>query len=121
MNKSKLKVRKKAPTHIEAMGFNIFLGMLARHKLTGFHGRITGFAQHLTGCDRYCVSPVELDEKGLMKEGNWFDLNELELLEGDRVIFDDDRQEMKPVFVEHNPESAPRGAMKDAPTRNGSI
>jgi hypothetical protein len=38
------------------------LGLTAKDKITGFSGIITVRCEFLTGCNRYCIQPVELKD-----------------------------------------------------------
>jgi hypothetical protein len=59
------------------------LGKKARDKVTGFQGIITARTEHLTGCDRYQVTPpVKAD--GTKPEEYWFDEAELDII-GDGI------------------------------------
>ena len=60
---------------------SIKLGMKARDIITGFTGVVTAHARYLTGCDQYCLKPQELDKEGAMKDGVYFDIEQLELID----------------------------------------
>jgi len=51
-----------------------------RDELTEFEGVIMVRSQHITGCDRYCVRPTELDD-GDYPDSTWFDEQRLESTE----------------------------------------
>ncbi len=51
--------------------------------VNGFHGVITSCATHLFGCNRYYVDPPCVDNT--IKEGRWFDEDELELISKKKV------------------------------------
>lgn len=53
--------------------FKYELGNLAEDKITGFKGILTYRAQYLTGCNNYGIQPLELGEKGEIKEIAQFD------------------------------------------------
>ena len=54
------------------------LGKLAKDKITGFEGTITGYCQYLTGCDQYLISH-KVDKEGKSVEGLWIDVNRLNI------------------------------------------
>jgi hypothetical protein len=47
------------------------LGVIARDKISGFKGTVTGKASYLTGCDTYLLQPELVN--GSFVEGRWFD------------------------------------------------
>lgn len=52
----------------------INLGDIAKDKITGFEGVITGKASYLTGCDQYCIQPKVKDgDSGNCPDAKWFD------------------------------------------------
>lgn len=53
------------------------LGKLGKDKVTGFVGVITGYAQYLTGCDGYCLSP-KAKEDGTVADSRWVDTGRVE-------------------------------------------
>ncbi len=53
--------------------------MKARDKITGFEEIITGRAQYLTGCNQAVLCPP-VDDKGLVRAGEWFDEGRLEII-----------------------------------------
>jgi len=57
----------------------IKLGLKAKDKITGFEGIITGRAQYLTGCNQAVLVPT-VDDKGLVRGGEWFDEARLEII-----------------------------------------
>jgi hypothetical protein len=57
----------------------IELGLKAKDRITGFEGIITGRAQYLTGCSQ-CVLVPTVNEKGEVRDGQWFDESRLEIL-----------------------------------------
>lgn len=61
----------------------IELGKLAKDKVTGFQGIVTGRAQYLTGCTQYVVVPP-VAVGGGFQHGEWFDEGRLEVV-GDGV------------------------------------
>ena len=50
----------------------IKLGSLAKDKITGFEGVITGRAEYLTGCNQYVLQPI-CNDKTNYPAGEWFD------------------------------------------------
>ena len=58
--------------------FRFQRGEYVRDKITGFAGAIMSRMDSITGCDRYCVQPVKLNE-GKMLDALWFDDQCLEL------------------------------------------
>jgi len=58
-------------------GFKFSLGEKVKDELTSFEGVVTVRSQHITGCDRYCVRPTELDENDY-PDSIWFDEQRLE-------------------------------------------
>ena len=63
------------------------LGQIARDKITGFKGVLTGHANYLTGCDQYLLSP-KCKEDGSHIDGRWFDEGRLEVF-GDAFFYED--------------------------------
>ena len=57
---------------MEGLNGSKSLGLLARDRLTGFHGLISGYCIYLTGCNQYLLVPTETDN-GKYPEGQWFD------------------------------------------------
>ena len=57
-----------------------WMGRRARDIITAFEGRITGYCQYITGCDRFLVQG-EQGDAGKYPEAHWFDVNRLELVE----------------------------------------
>jgi len=57
------------------------LGVKARCQLTGFKGIIMARNEWVNGCRQYLVKP-KVDKDGKMKEGEWIDEEQLELLSG---------------------------------------
>jgi hypothetical protein len=60
------------------MNERIKVGQLARDKVTGFEGRVTGHADYITGCDQFLLTPQAKD--GDLKDGRWFDEHRLEVV-----------------------------------------
>jgi len=59
-------------------------GDLAKDKITGFKGTVTGTAYYLTGCNQYLLTPkcVKSSEKPV---GHWFDEDRMELIKKEAV------------------------------------
>jgi hypothetical protein len=57
----------------------IELGVKGKDRITGFEGIITGRAQYLTGCNQ-CVLVPPVNEKGEVRDGQWFDESRIEIL-----------------------------------------
>lgn len=55
------------------------LGKEAKDKITGFRGIITGYCQHVTGCDTIGIVAQELKD-GKTIDAHWFDINRVEIL-----------------------------------------
>ena len=55
-------------------------GMRVRHKIHGFEGIYTAFAKYKTGCDKIQVTPTDLDKDGKVREPEWFDLENIEVV-----------------------------------------
>ena len=62
---------------------SIELGKLARDKVTGFEGVVTGHGEHLYGCDTYGLTP-KVDKGGKLGEIQWFDEGRIEII-GDGI------------------------------------
>ena len=63
------------------------LGLEVKDKITGFTGIITSSIKHLTGCDRYGVTPP-VDKEGKVRDPEWFDEGRLVII-GDGVAADE--------------------------------
>lgn len=62
------------------------LGVTARDKITGFEGVVTGMAYYLTGCHQVLLQPAMSEGKWV--ESHWFDLQRLEVTNGEVVVLD---------------------------------
>lgn len=49
--------------------------------VSGWEGLVTVRTEHLNGCLQYCVRKTELDKDGKLQDGEWFDEQQLELVE----------------------------------------
>ncbi len=65
----------------------IKLGSKVKDKITGFIGIATTETRHLTGCDRYGVTPT-MDKDGKLGDTKWFDEMVLEVLKEDYVVIE---------------------------------
>lgn len=63
----------------------INLGDLAKDRITGFTGIVTGKASYLTGCDRCGLAPQKLKDDGGVAETLWFDEPWVEVVEQDVI------------------------------------
>lgn len=59
---------------------NKWFGCLAKDKITGFTGIITGKIEWMYGCNQYCLNP-KVTNDGELKEANWFDEGRIEIIE----------------------------------------
>lgn len=55
------------------------IGHYGKDIITGFHGRVTGAATYITGCDQVCLTP-SMKEDGKIEDGRWFDVNRIEVM-----------------------------------------
>jgi len=55
----------------------IKLGVIAKDKITGFQGMVTGKSKWLTGCDQVCLKP-SVNKEGKLQDGHWFDVGAVE-------------------------------------------
>lgn len=67
----------------------ISLGIVAKDKITGFQGTVTGICQYISGCNQALLAP-RVDDKGAAREGAWFDLQRLEQIgsDDDAIVLD---------------------------------
>lgn len=54
------------------------LGKVAKDKITGFKGIVTGKAEYLTGCTQLCLTP-KVGESGGIIPSEWIDESRLEI------------------------------------------
>ena len=59
------------------MQHTFVLGSELQDKITGFKGIAISRVEYINGCVQYCVKPQQLDEKGAMKDGEYFDVGQL--------------------------------------------
>ena len=62
------------------MEFKFRLGDRLRDKISGFEGIATVRAQYLNGCEQYLLKPQGLKEDGDIKDGYYFDSQQLVLV-----------------------------------------
>lgn len=60
-------------------------GCLAKDKVTGFTGIITGYCDYLTGCAQWLITPV-MKADGTLAEPRWYDDGRVEVLDAVPVI-----------------------------------
>lgn len=60
--------------------------------ITGFRGKATALAMHVTGCDRVCLEPP-VKEDGTLPEACWFDDHRLLTMGGKPIVV---KEEAKP-------------------------
>ena len=63
------------------------LGDLARDRITGFEGIVFSRTAYLTGCDRVGLQPMSLDNDGMPKKPDTFDIMEVEVVEKRKISF----------------------------------
>jgi hypothetical protein len=56
----------------------IQLGSKVKDKITGFTGIVTGIVTYITGCSQALIAPP-VDKQGKRPEGEWIDLQRLEV------------------------------------------
>ena len=62
--------------------FKFELGILAKEKIAGFEGVITGRAEYLTGCRKYAIQPQKLTKDGKTTDWEWVDESMVEVVKG---------------------------------------
>jgi len=60
------------------------MGAKVKDTLSGFTGVVIARSEHMTGCNQVFVLP-ESDKANEMKDGNWIDIERIELIE-DRAV-----------------------------------
>lgn len=78
----------------------INLGDVAKDKISGFAGIVTGVTSWLNGCRRFMLTPQKLDKDGKPRASEWFDDVQVVLVKSTAT-----------------PKAAPAGGPRDAPTR----
>jgi len=67
---------------------NSHIGKQATDLITGFEGLVCGYAQYITGCDQYLLSPKCAEGDNTVVEGTWFDANRLEFQKTKKVVLE---------------------------------
>jgi len=63
------------------------LGKVAKDKVTGFKGIVTGITTYLTGCDQYCLVP-KAEDKSKYPTVQWLDVDRLEFQDDKKIKID---------------------------------
>jgi hypothetical protein len=71
--------------------FKFELGEKVSDVITGFTGIITGAAKYITGCNQYCIQPIDKKDKTKKLDINWFDENRLKSLPGKKIVIQEDK------------------------------
>lgn len=79
------------------------LGLPVKDAVTGFKGVVTSVSFDLYGCVQAVIAPAELDEKGIPREGRWFDVSRLQILDPHPVM-------RQPDFLKGYPGTGLKGA-----------
>lgn len=66
-------------THVTNLSAYRDKTVVAKDKITGFRGVVTGHADYITGCDQYLIQPGVKD--GEWKEARWLDEGRLEVVD----------------------------------------
>lgn len=69
---------------------SIELGVTARCRITGFQGVVTGLVDYISGCNQALLVP-SVDEKGVARPAEWFDVQRLERVGSDKIVLDNQR------------------------------
>lgn len=67
------------------MSFKFSLGVYVNDRVSGLNGCITDRADSLTGVNRYCVTPLSVDNHN----AQWFDEKRLTLYSGYKLKIED--------------------------------
>lgn len=59
----------------------VHLGDVARDRISGFRGVVTARTEWLYGCIRVALAPTLLKESGELREAEWFDENQVDVVE----------------------------------------
>lgn len=70
------------------------LGDVVQDEITGFRGVVIAFAEHITGCDRVGVRPIDRENTGRRGEEEFFYPSQLTAVE-----------DVDPISVEHEPQT----------------
>ena len=65
------------------------LGAMYRDVISGFQGVATGYVQYISGCNQVLLRPKE--DKGVLRDSQWFDEQQLERVGKSEVILDNRR------------------------------
>jgi hypothetical protein len=84
------------------------LGQRARDKVTGFEGVIECVSFDLYGCVQITLRPG-LDEKGLPKDGRWFDVARMDIIDAVPImpVPDFEGRATEPAAYDHGPADKP--------------
>lgn len=64
-----------------------WMGKQAQDTMTGFSGKITGYADYITGCAQFLMQPF-VKEDGEFVEARWFDEQRIKILEGKKTTLE---------------------------------
>jgi hypothetical protein len=62
----------------------IELGIVAKDKITGFQGTVTGHTRYISGCNQVLLQP-NADKDGKYVEGRWIDEDRLEQIGSTKI------------------------------------
>ena len=62
------------------------LGKEVKDRITGFKGTLISINFDLFGCVQATVKPSSLDKDGKMLDGQWFDVNRLDIIGNERAM-----------------------------------
>lgn len=62
------------------------LGDLLKDRITGFKGVATARVEFLNGCVRFCLTPEKLNKDSKPAEGEYFDVQQIELVKASRLV-----------------------------------
>lgn len=62
------------------MAKNVKLGSVAKDRLSGFTGVVTGRHEYLTGCNKIDLTPTGVDKDGQPHKSQWFDEQSCEVV-----------------------------------------
>lgn len=85
------------------------LGRRAKDKVTGFEGVVDSVCFDLYGCIQLSVKPTTPDKDGKVREGYWFDVHRVEILEAAPVmpVPQFDARGKDPSTFDHGPAEKP--------------
>lgn len=64
----------------------IKLGVVAKCRITGFEGRVTGHTEYISGCDQYLL--VAPSKDGKAGEAGWYDQQRLVVTDPEAIVLD---------------------------------